>query len=318
MFLNSNKVACLVAVALSLELLGGYLALADSKGSTSKGNREAFGEGLLLEMTDPSVQPSAEAKKELQEISAKENHHKTLLVGRVEELTQATPPKLKPTTAVTGESKSSTPPPKSASPQEQKGKVVTQYPSDFEGTWIGPAVIDQNVFNQVLQDKFPKQVADSIAFFYPGRRGIASVAFQPTASGATLKDWPRVTFRLSEKDASYIDGQLVRPGSSMFIGTAPADNAVLTDGSVKNSRHLFDKLTQYKPGVIEQDFAEVSSTVSKDQQQHNESRENAVYYSMIGEDQMYIYIAQVDYLGNGLFKSKLLMHGILRRKQASI
>jgi len=314
MFFNSNKSACLVTSLLALELLGGFPSLADSKGSTSKFNREAFGEGLLLEMTDPSGQPSAEAEKALQDISAQEVRHKALLTGRVEEL-QATTPKLKTSTG--DKSKDSTPPLKSTSPQEQKGKIVSQYPRDFEGSWIGPATIDQHVYNKVLQDKFPKQVADSIAFMYPGRRGIASVTFQSTASGANLKEWPRVTFRLSEKDASFVDGPLTRPGSSMFIGTAPAKNTVLTDGSVKNSDLLFDKLIQYKPGVIEQDFAEVSSTVDKYHQEHTESRENAVYYSMIGDDQMYIYIAQVDYLGNGQFKSKLLMHGILRRKQIS-
>jgi hypothetical protein len=271
-----------------------------------------FGEALILELTDPSSKPSPEAQKQMDKVLVQEKHQKELLTGRVQELTKSEPPRLRNTAP-----KLSTPKPPLAqkpSAPDKAAKELTAYPSGFEGEWIGPAAIDQHVFSEAVQELAPQQAAADIGFLYPGRIGICSVSFQSTQAGVTLKDWPRVTFHLVQADSRFV-GKDLQPGAQLFVGTAPAHDVILGDGSTKNSQQLFNKLTQYKIGVVEQDFGEVSQTQSKRQvQQIIESRENVIYYSVLDDDRMYIYIAQVDYLKDGAFKSKLLMHGILRRK----
>jgi hypothetical protein len=149
---------------------------------------------------------------------------------------------------------------------------------------------------------------------HPGRESVGTVTFVSTPAGIAFSVWPQFTFTVGMEDAQlFKPGSTIKPGMSFFIGTAPAKNAILADGSIKNSKHILDRITEFKQGAIEEDSQELSLTQDpKTHIQRVGARENVMHFLLISPTEMQISIAQVDYRGNGAFQSKLVMHGTLK------
>jgi hypothetical protein len=297
-----------IAAATSLNLVSATFSSARSEKKSQK-SVEISGEDLSIEMLDPTKAQSSELQDKLQTLKAAADKCKAAMTGRAVILSKVDEPAL---TAEMQKNDANKTTPKEADKQSKQSTNIASFPADWEGRWAGPALIEQMVFSKEIQKSQPQAVASISGNMHSGRVGFCELVFEANADNAKLQQFPMVTFRIGPIEAPFVPG--ARVGDSSFIGTGPARNTMLSDGSIKNSEQLFYRLNPLKPGVIEQDSGERAITMRRTRQMSVDMRENVIYYALVGPDQMYIYIAQVDYLGNGSFKSKLLMHGVLKRK----
>jgi hypothetical protein len=304
----TKNIIALIVLATALNLVPATIVNASSEKKKSKKNEsittEITGEDLTAEMLDPAKAQSPELRNQLQAIRTKLAQYKAAMTGRTELLSKTTEPVLSAEMQKKVEETET-------SKQSSQVTNLERFPTEFEGSWAGTALIDQMDFSKAIQKREPQAVASYTGNMHAGRLGFCELIFEANADGAKLQKWPEVTFRIGPDEVGLIPG--ARVGAASFVGTAPARSTILNDGGIKNSQQLFYRLTKLKSGVIEQDSGEKSITIRRGRQITSEMRENVVYYALVGPDQMYIYIAQIDYLSNGDFKSKLLMHGILRR-----
>lgn len=349
---NTRASTYLLVVVMTCYLIGHLCCLSASTKEEAAQSKEAeerkLGEELLLDMTDPkrarstnsassppanasttlptplqllqSPQTEAAPKQLPTEATTKAPastaeptspplQHKTILIGRIEQIA-ASDKLMNPLYA--GGNGNALFDHRSKSDTGNDYVTVHGYPAEFVGIWSGKFTVVQN--NNCTPSNDP--------LLYPGREGTGTLGFsQDQNKLAALKNLPIVFFELKPADKKYINISDAAFASHprVHIGFGEAHNAVLGDGSIKNSRNVTNKIQQLREkSAMEQQILEVSEIFQpKTQKTFSAIREAVFQFAPLPNNLLDVYLAAVEYKIDGTCLDKVLLHGVLKKEDSS-